>query len=303
MRFAPPWTPLVLGVLIGMTVAVPIAAQSPKQIKKAQKLLDKILLVDGAGSGLDADTVHGMTPGEVAASVTPPTPEETLSALQGVDGTGSGLDADTVRGMTPDEIAASVTPPTPEETLSALQGVDGTGSGLDADTVRGMTPVQIAGMAGGAAGGLRVVDSQGRVVGPPGEDVGSDVLMRVNGIVIQVGANAGGFADDAVFLLHQSSDCSDAPLLSAVPPEALVVFAQQRGGTLYYPGRPLGDRVISSASLFTTPEECADAQGAALLDGRCCRTDIEFGAMPVAPVAQFDLTSLGLVPPFRIEGL
>ncbi len=101
MRFAPPWTPLVLGVLIGMTVAVPIAAQSPKQIKKAQKLLDKILLVDGAGSGLDADTVHGMTPGEVAASVTPPTPEETLSALQGVDGTGSGLDADTVRGMTP----------------------------------------------------------------------------------------------------------------------------------------------------------------------------------------------------------
>src|SRR2546425_12887057 len=49
---------LALAVAFGM-IAYPIAAQGQKQIKQAKKLLEKIKLVDGTGSGLDADTLRG----------------------------------------------------------------------------------------------------------------------------------------------------------------------------------------------------------------------------------------------------
>lgn len=93
-----------LAVVIGMVLAFPIAAQSTKQIKQAQKLLQKLKLVDGPGSGLDADTVQGMTPAQVKDSITPPTPQDTLAALQQVDGAGSGLDADTLQGLSPAQL-------------------------------------------------------------------------------------------------------------------------------------------------------------------------------------------------------
>ncbi len=54
-----------------------------------------------------------------------------------------------------EEVAASITPPTPEETLSALSVVDGAGSGLDADAIRGLSPAQVAALtplAGGSGG-------------------------------------------------------------------------------------------------------------------------------------------------------
>ena len=54
--------------------AVTAVAQSKGQVKKAGKLLSKIKLVDGAGSGLDADMVQGMTPAQIQASLTPGPP-------------------------------------------------------------------------------------------------------------------------------------------------------------------------------------------------------------------------------------
>jgi hypothetical protein len=63
------WMLVGLGVLVGMALAVPVASQSPKQLKKAEKLLAKLKLVDGAGSGLDADTLQGMTPADLRASI------------------------------------------------------------------------------------------------------------------------------------------------------------------------------------------------------------------------------------------
>src|SRR3989442_711205 len=100
---------LALAVAFGM-IAYPIAAQGQKQIKQAKKLLEKIKLVDGTGSGLDADTVQGITPTQVKASITPPTPRETLIAVKAVDGVGSGLDADTLRGLAPAQVAALAPP-------------------------------------------------------------------------------------------------------------------------------------------------------------------------------------------------
>src|SRR5262245_60045476 len=99
---------LLFGLAVGLAAAAPIAARGQRQLRAAQKLLDKLRLVDGPGSGLDADTVQGMTPAELRPAFTPPTAAETLAALRTVDGAGSGLDADTVQGRAPDQLAGAV---------------------------------------------------------------------------------------------------------------------------------------------------------------------------------------------------
>ena len=53
---------LVLALLLSVTLAAPARAG------KAQKLLHQLETVDGAGSGLDADTVRGQTPDQIAAT-------------------------------------------------------------------------------------------------------------------------------------------------------------------------------------------------------------------------------------------
>jgi hypothetical protein len=52
------WILVAVGIVLGVALALPIQAQSAKQLKAAKKLLEKLKLVDGAGSGLDADTVQ-----------------------------------------------------------------------------------------------------------------------------------------------------------------------------------------------------------------------------------------------------
>lgn len=51
------------GVLVG-----PLGAQTKQQLKQARKLLDKLTLVDGAGSNLDADTLQGGEPSDFLAA-------------------------------------------------------------------------------------------------------------------------------------------------------------------------------------------------------------------------------------------
>lgn len=93
-------------VLIGPLATGRGVAQSKKERKQAQKLLDKIKLVDGSGSGLDADTVQGRTVDQLLPAVPGPlSATEVLERLKQVDGTGSGLDADRVRGLTPAQLA------------------------------------------------------------------------------------------------------------------------------------------------------------------------------------------------------
>ena len=76
------------------------------------------------------------------------TPAELLASLSTVDGPGSGLDADTVDGLTPAEIAAlGGSTDTAAQVLTKLLTVDGDGSGLDADTVDGMQAASFAATA------------------------------------------------------------------------------------------------------------------------------------------------------------
>jgi hypothetical protein len=64
---------------LGVALTVPVEA-GPR--KAALKLLHQIEQVDGAGSGLDADTLQGKTPAQLTASQPPPNPNAT--ALNGL---------------------------------------------------------------------------------------------------------------------------------------------------------------------------------------------------------------------------
>lgn len=62
---------LGVGMVMGAVLVGPLGAQSRKQVKAAQKLLDKLVLVDGEGSGLDADTLQGKRPSAFLAADAP----------------------------------------------------------------------------------------------------------------------------------------------------------------------------------------------------------------------------------------
>lgn len=68
----------------------------------AADMLTQLKTVDGAGSGLDADTLQGKTPAELI-----PAAADILTQLKTVDGAGSGLDADTVDGKHASAFATS----------------------------------------------------------------------------------------------------------------------------------------------------------------------------------------------------
>lgn len=72
----------------------------------AADVLAKLLTVDGAGSGLDADTLDGHDASYFATGASM-TAAGILAALLTVDGTGSGLDADKLDGLDASGYAAA----------------------------------------------------------------------------------------------------------------------------------------------------------------------------------------------------
>lgn len=103
----------------------------------AADVLAKLLTVDGAASGLDADTLDGNSSAAfvLASSYTA---ADVLAKLVTVDGAGSGLDADTLDGNSSAAfVLASAY--TAADVLSKLLTVDGAGSGLDADLLDGVS--------------------------------------------------------------------------------------------------------------------------------------------------------------------
>jgi uncharacterized protein (AIM24 family) len=124
-------------------------------------VLAKIKTVDGAGSGLDADTLDGMdstafataaqgTKADAALPATSYTVADVLAKIKTVDGAGSGLDADTLDGMdstafataaqgTKADAALPATSYTAADVLAKIKTVDVKGSGLYADTAADYT--------------------------------------------------------------------------------------------------------------------------------------------------------------------
>lgn len=91
---------VALAVACAFGIGVTAVAQTTKAVKKARKVLEQVKLVDGPGSGLDADTVQGMTPPQLQASLTPgpqgpagaagPPGPQGLAGPQGLPGTSGG---------------------------------------------------------------------------------------------------------------------------------------------------------------------------------------------------------------------
>nr|WP_319372441.1 pyocin knob domain-containing protein [uncultured Methanobacterium sp.] len=118
----------------------------------AADILSKLLGVDGAGSGLDADTLDGVQYSTINSAIAAKlsassyTAADIIAKLLTVDGTGTGLDADKLDGQE----GAYYLPAgsyTAADILAKLLTVDGAGSGLDADKLDGAQPSATGGTA------------------------------------------------------------------------------------------------------------------------------------------------------------
>jgi hypothetical protein len=64
----------MLGLLVAAALLVPVGLARVQNFKKARKTLNQVLLVDGAGSGLDADMIRGLTPEQLRGAPGPQGP-------------------------------------------------------------------------------------------------------------------------------------------------------------------------------------------------------------------------------------
>ncbi len=112
------------------------------------EVLAALRTVDGAGSGVDADTLDGVDSSEFVRGAA-----QVVALLITVDGAGSGVDADRLDGH---DSSAFVR--TGDEALTLLRGVDGANSGLDADRLDGLDSSQFL-RSDAAAGALALVSS------------------------------------------------------------------------------------------------------------------------------------------------
>src|SRR5215831_4697298 len=100
----------------------------------------------------------------------------------------------------------------------------------------------------GDPGDFHVVDSTGKIIGIG--DVGhpDDIALKVPGVgagILFVNENNDGFFEGDITLYHETTDCSDAPL---VPVDAfnLIPDIGAFAGTAYFPDLPGSTRTIKS---------------------------------------------------------
>jgi hypothetical protein len=166
---------------------------------------------------------------------------------------------------------------------------------------------------------LAVYDSKGQFVGavigstlsppftapPTGNEGVTPVMRRVGTTLVEFNVNARGtiyyppIADDILF---ESTDCTGPPLV-LVDANAMVSMAF--GGfpgdeDLHYAILPGSSRTWHSDAFIPSGAPCA---GTTIGAGRCCiGSSTARGPKNLADTATLDLTALGLVPPFSIQG-
>ena len=135
---------------------------------------------------------------------------------------------------------------------------------------RGLTPVS------------RVVDSNGKVVGT---FVGSTQAARqINGVWVSFIALNTGFVPDAsssALFLYTTPDCTHQAYIAA---GGVLRSGEIFNNVLYYPANPLQLRAFRSVKDFS---------------GQCTETSLQ--TLIAGPVASFNLSTLGLVPPFEVK--
>jgi len=138
-------------------------------------------------------------------------------------------------------------------------------------------------------GGVRVVDSRGHEVGPLVVPGGS-VLRKVGAFIFQLHVHSDGFGESSLSSSHTTTDCSGTRYIGD-DTSLLYRNSQNTRTQLFYPADPLQEMTFNSFEQVFPPETG--------LPPRCWRTNPE--TFSAGLVATFDLSTLGLVPPFHLE--
>lgn len=116
------WTELTSE--LAMNVAS-LGGQAAANYLLTSNLLANIRLIDGAGSGVDADLLDGLHASSFLQV------SNLLSAVRAIDGAGSGVDADLLDGQHASAFVLS------SELMNLIKDADGSGSSVDADLLDG----------------------------------------------------------------------------------------------------------------------------------------------------------------------
>jgi len=163
---------------------------------------------------------------------------------------------------------------------------------LDLAQLGGVCPKGAPGLPGS---GARVVDANGRAVGP---------VLGTNTVMLTIGAQSvvarvdtAGFVQGGQFS-YTAADCSGqryAIVFNSLTPVGVVL-----GSTLHYPELPTQSMHVLAYDDEQEAGACTSGGGTVLSSGRCCRASDQ-GMRDVSPVRTFDLDALGLVAPFRMQ--
>lgn len=153
--------------------------------------------------------------------------------------------------------------------------------------------------------GLVIRDSRGFLVGPVVSLYPISVARRVGNVVFAFGTASSGFVSNqnATQLYFQDSNCSGTPMMltGAWNDVALIRPVFVAGNTAYYPaGAPTLRTRQAIAFAVASAAECL---GTFLLPGLCCQPGATSDPIPMADAATFQLSTLGLLPPFELDGL
>lgn len=147
--------------------------------------------------------------------------------------------------------------------------------------------------------GLRLVDAVGHTLpGVVARGEGTFFVYRAGTRMLLSEVDGDGFPSRAQFV-HDEPGCAGARFRRQ-DDSRLVRFAGVDGGVAFFADDPIElHAVVSVEESGYTAEGCAAANGTPLANGFCCFA-ATFEA-PAGPVGTFELSTLGVVPPFRLE--
>ncbi len=154
-------------------------------------------------------------------------------------------------------------------------------------------------------------DASGMFVGMADFGGGSAGVRRLGGNLVRLDLNPSGFIQRGTSIFgtfdtyYVTPDCSGTPLFPVnFGTTDQYVFSSAIFGTVMYHVQGPATVPSSTSQLVPNPNFAPFCSGysGTIIPGGCCRPYFNTFQTGLAPVVTFDLTTLGLVPPFHIEG-
>lgn len=159
-----------------------------------------------------------------------------------------------------------------------------------------------------AANPLIVRDSRGYIVGPvvSAEAYSPTVIVRrVGSVLLAFGVTPDGLTSSSSGpqLYYESPTCAGTPMVLTGGYDDLpfVLPTLIAGGTAYYPSGPPTQRSRQATAYAVASD--TDCPSLFLQPGLCCQSHAASPLVPMSDAATLQVSSLGLLPPFDIEGL